>query len=158
MQSRKLTSDTIIGAVLTCIGLAALVASLAINKDADGGWGARIFPLIGSGALIVLGMIDLVKSRGIDRPKKVPAPVGQIVGLLLLSLIYVWLIGRFGYLLSTGFTGAAVLMIFGVRNPVGLLAAAILCPAVYHFVFFEMLGVFPPYGEWFDPLDVIQGY
>ena len=159
MQPRVLNSGTVIGAVLTCLGVAAVVASLAINKDADGGWGARIFPLIGAGALVILGVLEFRK--GYLSPPQVSgeaAPMKRMLALLAVSLVYVWLIGKFGYLISTGGTAILTLMIFGVRNPVALGIAAILCPAIYHVIFFVMLGVFPPYGEWFDLLDVIQGY
>jgi putative tricarboxylic transport membrane protein len=46
--------------------------------------------------------------------------------------------------------------LFGIRNPLSLLIAAIVCPAVYHAIFFMGLGVYPPYGEWFDLLDLFQ--
>ena len=48
--------------------------------------------------------------------------------------------------------------LFGMRSPLWLLVTAIICPAIYHLIFFVLLGVFPPFGEWFDLLDVLQGY
>ena len=61
-------------------------------------------------------------------------------------------------MIATAVAAPLALWIFGVRSVVGLSAAAALCPAVYHMVFFELLGVFPPLGRWFDLLDVIAGY
>lgn len=161
MATRILNTNTVIGGLMAMFGLAAVAASLAINPDPDGGWGARIFPLVGSGALLLLGVLECVK--GLKTPASLspdagePSPLGRIFSLLLLSFAYVWLIGKFGYLISTSIVSVLALMIFGVRNPIGLAIAAVVCPLVYHLIFFVMLGVFPPYGEWFDLLDVIQG-
>ncbi|MCG7522821.1 tripartite tricarboxylate transporter TctB family protein [Ruegeria sp. Ofav3-42] len=161
MTTRVLNSSTVIGAGLAIFGLVAVAASMAINPDPDGGWGARIFPLVGSGALVVLGVVECVKGLSSSAPATTPKEEGSILprifSLLVLSLAYVWLMGKLGYLISTGIAAVLVLMIFGVRNPIGLLIAAIVCPAIYHLIFFVMLGVYPPYGEWFDLLDVIQG-
>ncbi len=162
MTTRTLNTNTVIGGLMAAFGLAAIVASLAINPDPDGSWGARIFPLVGSSALLVLGILECVKGLSSPAPTSTPKGEGsffsRIFSLLALSLAYVWLIGKVGYLISTGLAAVGVLMIFGIRNPIGLLVAAVVCPAIYHIIFFVLLGVFPPYGEWFDPLDIIQGY
>lgn len=148
---------------MALFGLAAIVASLGINPDPDGGWGARIFPLVGSAALLILGIVECAKGLASPPPAVSTTDedsngMGRIFALLILCFAYVWLIGKFGYLISTGLAAVGALMVFGVRNPIGLLVAAIVCPLVYHFIFFVLLGVFPPYGEWFEPLDIIQGY
>ncbi|WP_170424078.1 tripartite tricarboxylate transporter TctB family protein [Ruegeria arenilitoris] len=162
MSSRTLNTNTVIGGLMTLFGLAAVVASMGINPDPDGGWGARIFPLVGSVALVILGVAECAK--GLKSPPPVAtsggdrSTMGRILALLILSLAYVWLIGKVGYLISTGLAAVGALMIFGVRNPIGLLIAAVVCPAVYHVIFYVLLGVYPPYGEWFEPLDIIQGY
>lgn len=162
MRGRALNADVVIGGLMAAFGLAAVVASLGINPDPGGGWGARIFPLVGSGALLGLGVLDCV--RGLRSGATFRAPdagdpsaAARIAGLLVLSVGYVWLIGKVGYLLSTGVAAVLALMIFGVRRPAGLAVAAVVCPAVYHLIFFVLLGVFPPYGEWIDLLDITQG-
>lgn len=162
MSTERLNSTIVIGVGLTCFGLAAIAASLGINPDPDGGWGARIFPLVGSATLVVLGIFEILKGRS-QQPASPPSHesprlMARIASLLVLSFAYLWLIGKIGYLISTGLAAVGALMIFGVRNPLGLLIAAILCPLIYHLTFFVLLGVFPPYGEWFEPLDIIQGY
>lgn len=121
--------------------------------------GARIFPYLASGAILIFGVLELVKGiRGADTTPfaltKVPL---DIVSLLVLAIVYVWLVTKLGYLIATGLVAPAALFLFGIRNPVGLLLAMVLCPVVYHVIFFELLGVFPPFGDWFDLLDVIQG-
>lgn len=145
-----------VGAALILLGIGAAVTSMGISLDQYGRWGARIFPLAGSLSLIVLGLVELRASKAslvLDRRH-----AAGIAALVLLSLLYVWSISAFGYLLSTALAAPMALWIFGVRNPVGLCAAAVLCPALYHLVFFVLLGVFPPLGRWFDLLDVLGGY
>ncbi|MEJ6388740.1 tripartite tricarboxylate transporter TctB family protein [Gymnodinialimonas ulvae] len=155
--SRRLGQGVVIGAVLIVISIAALVASFQIDKDPGGGWGARIFPLAGSGALSIVGLLELRSGQiaSVNAPTKVNP---SIWALLILALGYVWLISKIGYLLSTGLVAPLALWVFGIRRPIALLLAALLCPAIYHLVFFELLGVFPPYGKWFDLLDILQGY
>ena len=80
----------------------------------------------------------------------------KVTALLVLSLFYVWIIRKSSdtCIDCSGFP--SILLLFGMRNPMGLLVAAIVCPAVYHAIFFIGLNVYPPYGEWFDLLDLIQ--
>ncbi|SFI25461.1 tripartite tricarboxylate transporter TctB family protein [Jannaschia pohangensis] len=154
-----MNQTTIVGAVLTVFGIAALVACFQIDLDRDGGWGARIFPLAAAGALVVLGLVELAK--GLREGRAIPLPAFDgwaVTGLLILALGYAWAIGLVGYLVSTAIAAPLALLLFGIRDWRGLLAAAVLCPVIYHLIFFVGLGVFPPYGRWFDLLDVIQGY
>ncbi len=147
-----------VAVALILIGVGATVTSMNIALDQDGRWGARIFPLAGSLSLIALGMVEWWNAP--DKPKAetdrqhLPA----IAALLALSVAYVWMMAQFGYLISTALAAPLALCIFGVRNMIGLCAAAVLCPAVYHLVFFGALGVFPPLGHWFDLLDVLGRY
>lgn len=157
MPFRTPSQGMIIAAVLTMFSIAALAASFQIEKDPGGGWGARIFPLFGSGALLVVGLLELRNALQGKLPKSPPA-APSVWALLGLALGYVWLIGKIGYLFSTALAAPLALWIFGIRRPSGLLLAAILCPAIYHLIFFELLGVFPPYGQWIDLLDILQRY
>lgn len=146
-----------VGVALIAIGIGAAVASMGIGLDQYGRWGARYFPLAGSLALLGLGIAELWGARrptGLIDGGHLPA----IGALLLLSIGYVWSISAVGYLISTAMAAPLALWLFGVRNPIGLAAAAFLCPAIYHIVFFVTLGVFPPLGRWFDLLDLIGGY
>ncbi len=156
MSTEASPASQAVGVALILIGIGATVTSLGISLDQYGRWGARYFPLAGSIALILLGAAELRGSKPaktVDRTHLV-----AVFALLVVSVIYVWGISVFGYLLSTAIAAPAALWIFGVRNPIGLAAAAVLCPAIYHGIFFMALGVFPPLGRWFDLLDVLGGY
>ncbi|MBW4709190.1 tripartite tricarboxylate transporter TctB family protein [Roseobacter sp. YSTF-M11] len=145
-----------VGIALILLGVGAAATSMGISLDQYGRWGARVFPLAGSLSLIAVGAAELWgarKAAPLDH-RHVPA----IFALLLVSFVYVWTLSAFGYLISTALAAPVVLWIFGVRHPMGLGAAAVLCPLAYHAIFFELLGVFPPLGRWFDLLDVLGGY
>ncbi len=155
----RLNQTVIVGAMLALFGIAATLASIQIEIDRDGGWGARIFPLAGSVALVVLGLVELLKGLREGRVTALPAfNAWAIAGLLVVALFYVWAIGVAGYLIATAIAAPLAMLLFGIRDWRALVATAILCPAIYHLIFFEGLGVFPPLGRWFDLLDVIQGY
>ncbi|WP_150526552.1 tripartite tricarboxylate transporter TctB family protein [Roseibium sediminis] len=146
------------GAATLLIGLAAAVASFQIGLDYDGSWGPRIFPLMSAGVLILLGALMLrsaTSEPGNTSPQEsVPRDPFILLGLVIL---YLWLIGKVGYLISTAMVTPATLWLFGIRNPLALAFSALAAPAIFHLIFFELLGVFPPYGAWFDLLDVIGG-
>ena len=155
MASGNAPAPRAVGVALILLGLGATVTSLGISLDQYGRWGARFFPLAGSLALVVLGVAELVGAAhgpALDR-RHVPG----IAALLGLSIAYVWTMSAFGYLLSTAIAAPLALWVFGVRSWVGLAAAALLCPLAYHLIFFELLGVFPPLGRWFDLLDLLGG-
>lgn len=150
----------LVGGAVCLIGLGAVYGALQIPRGAEGGMGgARIFPYLASGAILIFGVLEFQRGiRGIDPTRfaltKVPF---EIVSLLALAIAYAWLITKFGYLIASGLVAPAALFLFGIRSPLGLIAAMVICPTVYHLTFFELLGVFPPFGEWFDLLDIIQG-
>ena len=145
------TADKAVGAGLMVIGALAILGSFAIAPDYDGSTTARIFPLIT--ALVISGMgASMLRARpaGAQAGEQ---PAGSAPWrMLAVSVGYLWLMGKVGYLLSTALAAPLALWVFGVRNQTGLLVAAVVCPLAYHLVFFELLGTYPPYGTWVDPL------
>ena len=160
MEKRSfLNQSTVTYIALALIGAGAMVASIDIPRDMDGSLGARVFPMMSSGALILLGTIGFLaglKPVALRKEKAGNKLLAQIAVLLALSLFYVWIISKLGYLISTALVAPLILLLFGIRNPLGLVIAAVVCPAIYHGIFFMGLSVFPPYGEWFDLLYLFQ--
>lgn len=150
--------NRLVGIGLVFIGTGAVLASLQIPLDQYGRWGARIFPLIAGLAILATGLAELWEGSA-ARPETIAGGhPAKVLALLLLAVGYVWAMSKVGYLISTTVAAPIGLWLFGVRRPIGLLAAAFLCPVAYHLIFFEALGVFPPLGEWVDGLDLIGGY
>ena len=156
----RINEEVVLGVVILTIGMAAFAASFQIEPDYSGQKGARAFPIMSASALKLLGVLHLfgaTKAGVAPASEKVKGGLRGPFLFLGLIVVYLWLIGKLGYLIATGLAAPAALAMFGVRNPLGLAIAAILVPAIYHLIFFELLGVFPPYGQWFDLLDVIRG-
>ncbi len=159
MRSGFLSERGLTGLALIALGAGASLAALTIDPAPDGGWGPRAFPLAASLSILVLGLLQL---RGAPEPaaasgRTAPAALRRVLLLLGLAVGYVWLISKIGYLLATGIATPLAMLLFGVRRPWVLLVAAILCPLVYHVIFFRGLGLFPPYGAWFDLAEFIGG-
>ena len=172
------TAPVLTGIGLIAIGFVGLTASLNVPLDQYGRWGARYFPLAASGALTLLGVIEVWCGRRTTSPGAGPVPVGtppdlaeglaaerparppylRIALLALIGAAYVWSMARFGYLATTAIAAPAALATYGVRDWWKLLLMALLAPAIFHVVFFELLGVFPPLGSVWDLLDVIRGH
>ena len=155
-----INQSTLTYLALLVLGICAAVASLEIPRDPDGSLGARVFPIMSSVTLVILGIVGFLstfKEPVNEEIEKSPdKSFTKVTAVLVLSLFYVLIISKFGYLVATALISPLILLLFGIRNPVGLLVAAIVCPAVYHAIFFIGLNVYPPYGEWFDLLDLIQ--
>ena len=147
-----------VGLGLAAVGAAAGIAALGIGSGwGAGSWGPRAVPLLAAGALVLAG---LAESRAAGpAPTAGPAQVSgderSAWALLAIAVLYVLLLGRMGFLVSTMIAAPAVFWLFGGRGPTRLLAAAILLPLALHAVFFRFLGVFPPRGSWFDLLDLL---
>ena len=155
-----INQSTLTYLALLVLGICSTLASLEIPRDSDGDLGAKVFPIMSSVALVLLGTLGLLsRTKGLvseEIEKSTENSLLKVTALLVLSLFYVWIISKFGYLVSTALVSPLILRLFGMRDPIGLLVAAIVCPAVYHAIFFIGLNVYPPYGEWFDLLDLIQ--
>ncbi|WP_081894694.1 tripartite tricarboxylate transporter TctB family protein [Ruegeria halocynthiae] len=149
------------GLVLAAISLVAIWGAWQVPAASPGDTWAGIVPFAASVALLGLSILLLV---GASRQPAGPAPTSsdsavtlQIVGLFIIALIYQQSFRWFGYLLPTAIVAPIVLYIFGVRSWIGLAVSMVICPLVFHVIFFVLLGVFPPYGEVFDLLSWIQG-
>lgn len=154
----RLNSSIIVGVAICLAGAFAAFFSLQIPAEANGDAGARTFPYLGAGALLLLGLLEIRK--GLNEPGNfptLPQRAMPVLGVAVLGIAYVILMTKLGYLVATAVVAPLILWLFGVRKKIGLLAAAILCPAIYYVIFFVLLGVFPPFGEWFDLLDMLQG-
>ena len=159
MLKGTLNREALAGLAMVVTGGTILAASLGIEVLEQGGIGPRVFPLAGGAAIAGLGVVQVVTGlrEGIAHE---PLARDFLRMLLLTGVAVAYLFGVtwFGYLVATAICAPVVLALFGVRTPLALGLAAVLCPALYHLVFFAGLGVYPPYGEVFDLLDVIQGF
>ncbi|MDB6179509.1 tripartite tricarboxylate transporter TctB family protein [Paracoccus sp. Z330] len=156
-----MTRDFVSGLAMVIIGALVLKIAMEIEITEQGGIGPRVFPVAGGGAILMLGVIQTLHAiRTPLAESDLPRWRHMMPVLLLCALAigYLFAITMLGYLIGTAISAPLALLLFGVRSPLALLAAAVLCPAIYHLVFFVGLGVFPPYGAWFDLLDVFQGY
>lgn len=165
-----------LGLAIALVGLASAVAVLSIGGWGSGAWGPRTVPLLASLLLVLCGVADAlspprlpVAGGGVVRANEGDPPGtahdgsrdGSLAGdwrvaaLLGLAVLYVLAIDRIGYLAATALISPCGFALFGVRRPLTLLAAALVVPLVLHVIFFRLLGVFPPFGRWFDLLDIV---
>lgn len=148
------------GLVMAAISLVALWGAWQVPGATPGDTWAGIVPFSAGLALLLLsGLIILGASQqtATGEDKTDHAATFEIIGLFLIALIYQQSFRWFGYLLPTAIIAPIVLYMFGVRSWIGLALSVVICPLVFHVIFFELLGVFPPFGEVFDLLDWIKG-
>ncbi len=154
--------DVIEGFVLALLSLVAIWGAWQVPAASPGDTWAGIVPFAASVALLALSGLVLMNGRRLVQARQVAVEEGDtgtldILILFAIALIYQQSFRWFGYVLPTAITAPVVLYIFGVRSRIGLAISVIVCPLIFHVIFFELLGVFPPYGEVFDLLDWFRG-
>ncbi|MEX0318733.1 MAG: tripartite tricarboxylate transporter TctB family protein [Ruegeria sp.] len=154
--------DMVEGIVLALLSLIAIWGAWQVPAASPGDTWAGIVPFAASVALLVLSGLVLLSGlratqTGPDIAQERDTGALDILILFAVALIYQQSFRWFGYVLPTAIVAPVVLYIFGVRNWIGLAVSMIACPLIFHIIFFELLGVFPPYGEVFDLLDWFRG-
>jgi len=158
LSVKRFNTNILIGLFLSAIGGLACFLTLGMDTVSSDSHGAQIFPLIGSLLVLVFGLVEIIRAvRGNDSSVRLSNRPVIIFNLLLLCGTYLWGIHYFGYVLATAIAAPLIFWLFGNRTPLTLLAASFVIPFVFHLLFFELLGVFPPYGQWFDFLDLLGG-
>lgn len=150
------------GVALLAISLFAIIGVWNVPAASDNETWAGIVPFgAGLGLLIISGMMILGAYRTASNSQETSAmetsATFEVLTLFAIAILYQQSIRWFGYVLPTAIVAPIVLYTFGVRNWVGLAVSVVVCPLIYHVIFFELLGVFPPFGEVFDLLDTIKG-
>ncbi len=149
------------GLVLALIALFALWGAWQVPAASPGDTWAGIVPFSASVALLLLSGLMLAgaarQTAGDTGQDQDNVATLQIIGLFIIALLYQQSFRWFGYLLPTAIVAPVVLYLFGVRSRIGLILSVVLCPLIFHLIFFVLLGVFPPYGEVFDLLSWLQG-
>ena len=177
---RAVNESSVVGALLIATGAFVIHQAFQIPVTRVGGWGPRAFPVLAAGGVILAGALVLWSSLraggapgpasagvAVTEPGPEPEPgpsqpepergaALSVLALIALGAAYVWALDKIGYLVATALVTPVAFWIFGVRRPLGLLAAAVICPLAYQVIFFELLRVFPPRGEWFDLLDWLR--
>ncbi|MEP2027589.1 MAG: tripartite tricarboxylate transporter TctB family protein [Paracoccaceae bacterium] len=150
------------GVALLAISLFAIIGVWNVPAASDNETWAGVVPFgAGLGLLIISGMMIFGAFRNAsDDQENTSAEASvtlEVLTLFAIALLYQQSMRWFGYVLPTAIAAPVVLYIFGVRNWIGLAISVVVCPLIYHVIFFELLGVFPPFGEVFDLLDTIKG-
>ncbi len=153
--------DVIEGIVLALFSLIAIWGAWQVPGASPGDTWAGIVPFAASVALLVLSSLLIVgglrmADHGSAEIKNGSPGTLDILILFAIALLYQQSFRWFGYLLPTAIVAPAVFYLFGVRNWIGLAASIVLCPLIFYLIFFQLLGVFPPYGEVFDLMDWIR--
>jgi len=149
------------GLVILLLGLVAVVGVWNVPAAGENETWAGIVPFGAGLALLMISGFMLygayqAVAGGLDLRREHTATF-EILSLFAIALLYQQSIRWFGYVLPTAIAAPVVLYMFGVRSWLGLALSVVLCPLVYHLIFFKALGVFPPFGEVFDLLDAVKG-
>lgn len=134
--------------LLAAIPFAVATGSIYVDP-LDPGFGARDFPVLILGLIVVLSLALLARAvhdlRNARRPHHVPREAAEIVRYLLpmaaIGLLYVWFVDMFQYAGPTFLAAVATLAMFGNRGWARLAVAPFVATAVYYVLFFGILGL-----------------
>lgn len=71
----------------------------------------------------------------------------RLAAVVAIGFAYVWLLPVVGYVISTGIILAIMLVLFGSRPTISLLAVVIVGTAIYYYLFIKLMGIYLP-GGW----------
>jgi hypothetical protein len=147
--------------VMGAFSALAVFGALQVPAASEGDTWAGTVPLGAAVALAIISVIELIIRLKTSKAQAACNPnqgTRDVVILFVIAVIYQQSFNWFGYLLPTAIVAPLALYLFGVRSPKGLMLAAVLCPLMFHLIFFKLLGVYPPYGEIFDLNEFLWSY
>lgn len=142
--------DAIAALLMLLVALPFAVATGTIYVDPlDPGFGARDFPILVLGLMILLSLVLLAQAARRRRHERGSAEasgeIGEIGRYLLpmaaIGFLYVWFVDMFQYALPTFLAGVGSLAMFGNRGWARLAATPFLATLVYYTLFFGILGL-----------------
>lgn len=153
------TAPRVAGAVVLAVGIAALLATFAINDAGDGfsPQGPRFGPLVASVALIVLAVVFLVRTTPVrpdpelaelvarEARESHPATPAALIALLI---GYAATLEALGYALATTIFVWLTAWLLGSQRPVRDGVVAVVLGVVVSLAFSRLLGVRLPEGPW----------
>ncbi len=144
-----------LGGAIALLGGGAIVAAGSIGSG-TAPWGPRMVPTLAGFAILIAG-IAIAFERILTVQSEVETAGREVNALwiVLLTCLYILCIGLTGYLVATAIAAPALLVLFGTTKLWKLISASLLCPALLHIFFFELLGIFPPRAAWFDLADLL---
>lgn len=139
----------------------AIIGALQVPDASSGETWAGIVPFGAGIGLAIIAAILFVSALAKDHHSERSSSTDNkgaysVCVLFLIAVLYQQSFTWFGYLLPTAIVATVALYLFNVRSPLGLLLSIVVCPAIFHIIFFVLLGVYPPFGEVFDLLSFIQ--
>ncbi len=139
-------SPKILGSAIVLLGGGAMLTALTIGSGASA-WGPRTVPMLAGAVMLVTGLAVTLERPTITKPAGEGREINA-VWLVVLSALYVLIIGWVGYIVATAIAAPAFLWLFGVRSRIRLIAGMVVAPILLHLFFFELLGIFPPRAVW----------
>lgn len=113
--------------------------------------GMMIFTVV----LLIQSIVKLVGQMKPDDPNAEPAPtlnpfknkgIGAAFLVILLSVLYVLLFDKLGYVLVSALVSAIIMWLIGKRKPVTVILVSVLVPLVMWVIFYKLLTVNIPMG------------
>lgn len=128
------------GVALTFLALLMIVLIIPANTDSvDYGWmKPATLPAASCWAIAILGLLQAIGGRG--RTHLQPRQAWRAGVALILSIVGLALMARFGFLVGGCLLAAALMLLTGERRPLWLAGGALLAPMTAWVVIVPLLG------------------
>lgn len=115
----------------------------------DYGFSPNFFPQILLSAWAFICVTLIMRALLIEDTKQ-PTPLwGRLMTAVIMTGVYVMLVGQIGFLLASIPFAGAFMLLFGYRKPMVIGAVTIIFPVATWWVFTELLKIYLPVSPWF---------
>ena len=146
---KKSFADMIIGIVLLAF-LTSLAAQVPAIPEVSRGYPLALLVIsyLMTGFLLVSSIVKLKKEE--KQKTQVLEQVKIIVPYCLMIIVYLFLMGKIGYIASTVLFMVASLIYLKLKNRIVLAVLSVVLTIILYFVFTNFLTVILPRGSWFN--------
>lgn len=144
MKNKNVNKNLIEGIVLMLLSSFLISESIKLRGGEAIGLSPALFPLIISSFLLLFSILLIIKGIKLDETKEVKGEAKAVLLVIVISFIYLILLPKIHFILTSILYLLAFLLILGERRWKVLLLISTLTPILVSFIFANLLDVLLP--------------
>lgn len=140
--------DILEAIILSLISIFFINESLKLHGNNQWALSPALFPLIVASLVLIFSIIQIIKSlvdeNIVDKKKVNSGNVKKLIGVILISFIYLIILPKIHFLLSSILYLATFMYILGERDLKILVIVSVITPVLIQYIFGTILNVYLP--------------
>lgn len=149
-SSRPPLADLLAGGITVALGAFFLWGATLIEQREGVMGGPQVVPTAASICLLAAGIGILIAAVTPGHLSRTDRPTSLVFLIVGVGIAYVWAIDAVGYFPATLAVSPAAFAAFGGRGLRGTVVPGFLATVAIYVIFFRVLGVYDPPGQYFD--------